>query len=106
MKLINTAQLVKVILIEMPEARNDDYLLWLKVIETIARAEGKPHITKYWSVEGFLANAKYSSFPQFETVSRARRKVQERCPELRGSAETQAARSEKEEEFKNFARNY
>lgn len=106
MKLINTANLVKVILIQMPEARNDDYLLWLKVIETIAESRGLSGITKLATVEGFLMAAKYSWFPQFETVSRARRKIQERCPELRGSAETQAARSEKEEEFKNFARNY
>jgi hypothetical protein len=106
MKLVNTAYLVKQILTEMPEARDDDYLLWLKVIERVSETLNIPDYTKTIPFGLFLATAKYSKLPHFETVSRTRRKIQEKFPELRATAETQAARSELEESYRDFARNY
>jgi hypothetical protein len=90
----------------MPEARDDDYLLWLKVIEKVAEIHNIPDFTKTMPFGIFLATAKYSKFPHYTTVGRARRKLQEKFPELRATAETQAARSELEESYKDFARNY
>ena len=43
-------------------------------------------------------------FPAFETVRRARQKVQERNPELQGVERIKAKRKENEEIFREFAR--
>lgn len=99
MEIIKTAHLVKTILETHPETRDDDYLLWLKVLEVTCERDPKP-----LTVGEFLKCVKCSSFPHFETVSRSRRKAQEKYPKLRGTAETQAARAELEEEYIAFAR--
>ena len=106
MKLVNTAAIVKTILEEMPEARDDDYLLWLKVIERVAAIHNIPDVTTGMPFGTFLSMAKYSKFPHFETVSRTRRKIQEKFPELRGTIQTAVARAKEERDYRDFARNY
>lgn len=102
MELSTTANLVKEILTEKPETRDDDYLLW---VETIQRTtEGK--IDYSMSFVTFLYTAKFLGIPQFETVSRARRKVQEQHPELKGKGKVRKARADREVDFKDFARNF
>lgn len=103
MKLTNTAKLVKKILEEFPKTRDDDYLLWLTAIKQVIRERGLPDISKI-TFEEFIGAAKYSQLPHFETVSRARRKLQESYPSLRATKETQEARAELEEDYKEFAR--
>ena len=109
MTIKNTAKIVKKILQEQPETRGDDYLLWLKVIEeetsgdVLGIANLAP-ISRTLTVEEFLQTAKKRGVPCFETVSRARRKLQAKYPELRATKPVQEARAEKEVEYIEFAR--
>lgn len=48
--------------------------------------------------------AKKNGLPNFESVSGARRKVQEENPELKGSKENQIGRQIKQIEFEEFYR--
>lgn len=81
-----------------PDTRNDDYLLWLEILQV----KGFP--TGCVSAYCLLSTAKIAKLPSFETVSRARRKLQAEYPNLRASPETQTARAELEEEYKEYAR--
>lgn len=103
MNIINTAQLVKLILANFPETRDDDYKLWLVVITEEAGHLGNYEMLKNLSVERFLTNVSKSGFTRFDTVSRARRKLQAKYPELRGTTKVRAARADREELFKEFA---
>lgn len=104
MKLTNVTQLVRTILTDTPETRDDDYLLWLESIQRVARNNNIPDISKIMTVGDYLKIAKYSQMPHYESVSRARRRLQEKYPELRGSSETQSARAELEQEYREYAR--
>lgn len=103
-RLINVTNLVKTFLETMPETRDDDYLLWLKVIEKVAEINNLPDFSKTMTFGSFLATMKYTKLPPYHSVSRARRKMQEKYPELRGTEETQEARSELEEDYREYAR--
>lgn len=104
MRFFNTTQFVHEILKKFPETRDDDYLLWLKVIENVANYNNTPDFSKTLTVGEFLKIARYSIFPHYETVGRARRKLQRKYPELRASEETQAAREEMEELYREYAK--
>ncbi len=106
MKRFKTFPLVQQILEESPETRDDDYLLWLCVIQKFTAEHNITDVSKYMSVGAFLAAVKYMGIPLYETVSRERRKVQEKYPELRATAETQAARSDLELKYRKFTNNY
>lgn len=98
MKLYSTAKLVKEILEECPDAREDDYFLWLLVLQ---RECGFDVTTK--PLDQFLLCAKGAKFSPFVTVCRARRKLQENYPDLRASEETQIARAKLEQEYEAFS---
>ena len=86
-KLKNTTKIVKEILQAYPDTRNSDNLLYIKVCEILnSAALNKP----FWIV---LANLKDWDLPGFETVRRARQKLQATYPELteRKSSSAQAA---------------
>lgn len=103
-QLANITQVVKIILMESPEARDDDYLLWLKVIEKVAEWHRIPDFTKTMTFGTFLTMAKYSQFPHFESVSRARRKLQEKYEILRGTERTRKARAELEAVYEEYSK--
>ena len=95
-----TVRLVKNILTVYPTTRNDDYLLWLKVLQmTDSEYLERPLID-------FLKNAKHTKFAHFETVSRLRRKIQEEYPELQATETTRRARNKREAEWREFARQH
>ena len=97
-QLQQTSTLVKQILIEDEAARNSDVYLYLKVCERLnPSALSKP----FWAV---LVGLKFYKLPPFETVRRARQKIQAKCPELAASDEVEDARAELETEYRNFAR--
>ena len=104
MNLLKTSGLVKSILESKPEARDDDYLLWLLVLQEVCAIERREDFTKHMNVESFLVGTKFSDDPSYETVSRARRKLQARHPHLRASEETRVAREEYEEHYRKYAR--
>ena len=101
--LIKTSKLVKEILTDIPDTRNSDSYLYLKVLERVAAKLEKPINLQDISVPYFLCNIKKLKFPYFETVRRARQKVQADHPELKGCAEVEAVRDEKEKVFEAFA---
>lgn len=82
-ELKTTAALVKHILETNPQARNSDSFLYLKVIQL---------------------NINNIGFTGFETVRRARQKIQAQYPELAANKSVSAARMENEKDFRAFAR--
>ena len=84
---------VRDLLIKYEKTRSDDRLLFLKYLIEIGYDTDK-------SVADFLLDVKA---PNIETVSRARRKVQENHPELQADEKTRAKRKEKEAVFTSYA---
>lgn len=101
-KLMYVSQIVKNILTENTQTRNNDGLLYLKVLEYYANVMNVD--LKQVSIVDFLESLPESQFPAFETVRRSRQKVQAECPELSGSAACVKARAEAEKDFREFAR--
>lgn len=75
------ADKVRSLLAKYPETRDNDKLLWLS------------YCVVYRGLRNFMTDEQYQSFknwlmlphtPMFESLSRARRKLQENNPELRG----------------------
>ena len=87
-------KIVKNILIEYPQTRNSDNLLYLTVIETI----GKGNIEK--PISEILLNLEELGLPCFETVRRTRQKLQAEFTELQACDEVQDFRTAREEEFR------
>lgn len=104
MNVYNTAKLVKSILKRNPAARNSDYILWLEVLREYTAFHGCSALLRSWTVEEFLSHG-HTLVPCFESVSRARRKIQAKYPELKGTREVQEARTELEEEYREFGLN-
>ena len=94
----NATDIVKEILKENPDARNDDDYLYLKVCE---RIDGVSISLPFWRV---ILNRKKYNYPAFETVRRTRQKIQQHHPELSGCSEVEAFRTVNEEKFRNYAR--
>lgn len=76
-RLYEIEELVKDILINEPRARKDDFYLISRLIERV-----KPHVLTMQVVEA-LNVAKEKNFPPFESITRARRKVQRNNPSLK-----------------------
>lgn len=85
---------VKTILEIHPAAREDDRALYYWIL-------------KYEGFDVTVSIARFlmgTGYPNFETIGRVRRKLQEKYPELRAPQRTQAMRSEAEGEFIEYAR--
>lgn len=79
---------VRYILNKYPKARDDDYLLWaiFLFMNNIVKEE-----EKFYEV---ITKAKANKLPSYESITRARRKVQEKEPNLRGKAYAQRKKEE------------
>lgn len=88
---------VKEILTSIPATRSDDYLLYREMCSRLCPQAGALPLSTA------LERHKSLGMPSWETVSRCRRKVQERCPELRDPA-TAKVRAEEEQQYKEYAR--
>jgi hypothetical protein len=95
-KLKTMEKIVIQILEEKPQARKNDYLLWLFVCEVTC-----PHLMNFpfWVV---IQNHSYE-LPNLKSVERARRKIQEKYPELK-SFNTMINRKKEEELYKEYSR--
>lgn len=100
-ELKTTKALVKAILEQYPKARNSDSFLYLKVLGVLADKEGMD--MGRIPVTTFLLNMSAWNFPPFESVRRARQKLQRQFPELSASKEVQECRDENEFVFNAFA---
>ena len=78
--------------------RGDDKLLYYWVL----REEG---FNTKLSLEAFLLGSFHgSNFPNFDTITRVRRKLQEKYPELRPPKGDQIRREDAEQEYLDYAR--
>lgn len=98
----DTTALVKSILEQHEECRNSDSFLYLKVLRVIAREK---NITlEFMTIPDFLANYHGNQFPPFESVRRARQKLQAANPELSACEKVEEARMVNEAEYRAFAK--
>lgn len=87
--------IVQEVLEEDEHARCSDNYLFLQVLGRILRNSKKR------TVEEVLSNP---GLPKFSSVSRARRKIQQKCPNLRASRKIEEGRTQKEEVYRKYAR--
>ena len=87
-KLYKVEDIVYQVLKEVPEARKDDFVLVAEVYNKI-----NPEI-KYLKFSEVMLAHKELGLPYFESISRARRRLQNIFEELRPSKEVQEARDE------------
>lgn len=100
--LTNASALVKDILTEEPAARDSDNLLFYLVCKKILADHGK-NIDTMGFGKLFLSLRQYG-LPQFETVGRVRRKLQQTFPELQCSPAVAMNRASGKDAFTNYAK--
>lgn len=96
-----TKALVKHILEVDERARNSDSFLYFKVLKHHANKRGID--LRHLSVAELLLGMNIYGFPPFESVRRARQKLQAKCPELAACEKVEAARMENEKDYRAFA---
>lgn len=97
-ELATVKNIVKDVLVNHKQARDSDMTLYVKVCERMnGDVLGKPFCF-------VLLNLKDLNLPNFETVRRARQKIQAECPELGADADVEAQRMINEDAFRDFAR--
>jgi hypothetical protein len=104
MKFGKVIDIVKMVMENAPETRDDDYLLWLAVIDICAAEDGNPTYTYQTTISQFLRKAIFSKYPHFNTVSRSRRKVQRKYPELKATPEMRYWRAVREAQYGEMAK--
>ncbi len=97
-----TANLVFEVLLNSRAARNSDNVLYSLVCEERLKERGLT-LDQISLKEGLLAQKEYN-LPNFETVRRARQKLQAEFPELSGEKAVRDARAKREKAFREFAR--
>jgi hypothetical protein len=95
-KLRDLEKVIKTILEEKPQTREDDYLLYA---ELIARYDNR--LLEY-PARTFLQYHNELNLPNIKSVERARRKVQEKHPEL-ASERAKRKRAEEQQAYMNYA---
>ena len=97
-----TTALVKAILEQDKQSRNSDSFLYYRVLEIIGKRKGVD--INEMSIPYFLLNMSGTEFPPFESVRRARQKIQEHHPELGACKEVADARAVNEDGYREYAR--
>ena len=88
--------IVKYVLEESSEARDDDFLLIFKVYKAINES------VIYKDFRQVMRDHVELKLPSFESITRARRKVQKEYPELQSSRKTKEVRSAEEKAYCNY----
>lgn len=102
MRIRNLQPIVKKHLEESVEARNSDNVLYLRVLRELCREKGLD--VDNMSVPTLFNNIPALHLPTCESVGRARRKLQNKFPELRADADVEAFRELNEEDMRRYAR--
>lgn len=97
----NVTQVVKEILKTNEKARNSDSFLYLEVLRFYAYKNGTS--LNMISVPYFLLHMDDLGYPPFESVRRARQKIQATYPDLAASKKVEEYRTENEKTFKAYA---
>ncbi len=93
-RLYDVQKEVEALLEAHAETRDSDDALYFRFITSI-----NPMLTTH---DVFINREKYG-LPPYESVGRARRKLQEKRPDLRGTKRIQQLRKEREAEFLEYA---
>ena len=101
-ELKNTTALVRAILEQDMRARNSDSFLYFRLIGILGKEKGFD--MNFIPVTVFLLNMAEWGFPPFESVRRARQKLQAEFPELSANKKVAEERADNEEAFREFAR--
>jgi hypothetical protein len=91
--------LVEKILEEKPSTRFSDYNLFVEVVRRLNRKLLRLPVEEFFRA----VKHKENGVPKYETVTRCRRKIQAKRPELK-EPHTAQKRAERETEFKDYAR--
>lgn len=101
-ELKTTTDIVKEVLKAHEQARNcDDYLYFL-VCTIIGKQKG--YDVENMNLAQFLLNRNEYKLPSYDTVGRARRKLQGKYKELRANDVVEHFRSDNEKVFRRYAR--
>ena len=98
----SVAKIVHKVLEKDKKARNSDSYLYFRVLGILGQQRGM-NVTML-PVSTFLINMNEWGFPPFESVRRARQKVQAQYPDLAPCKRVSEMRSENEEEYREFAK--
>lgn len=96
-KLVKQEQVIKPILEKHPETRGDDFLLYAEVIR-----ECRPELAELSVIDFFVAHRDLYC-PSYESVSRVRRRLQAKHPEL-CSEKVKEKRAKEEIEYRAYAK--
>ena len=101
-ELKTTTDMVRVIMLADPKTRNNDGLLYIRLVDQL----GRKHKIDYLHMPMVMFYEQLPSLdvPTIETVGRCRRKLQQEHPELKANAEVTAFRADREKQFKAYAR--
>lgn len=97
-----TTKLVKAILEEDKQARNNDGYLYFRVLDACGKRDGIDYISM--TIRQFLPYVNSMNVPNSETVRRSRQKIQQHHPELATSKTVAGMRMIQESEFRSYAR--
>jgi len=95
-KLLKQEDIVKPILENYPETRDDDFLLYAEVIK-----QYRPELAELSVIDFFVAHRELYC-PSYESLSRVRRRLQAKYPHL-VSEEVRKRRSEQEQQYICYA---
>ena len=97
---IELESIVHRVLVKSSLARDDNFILVNMVYDELNPSTGAK------TFDYVMRNHKWLSLPSFESVTRARRKLQAEYPQLKGSKQTQVARKKEEHEFIDYSRGH
>lgn len=97
-KLYKTEGLVEKVLKENIDTRNDDFTLIFRVYKEI----NEDLVLRELFFQVMLDHKKYN-LPSFSSITRARRKLQNKYPELKPKKEVQEIRDKEEMNYFNYA---
>lgn len=96
-KLLKQEEIVKPILEKFPETREDDFLLYAEVIR-----EYRPELADLSVLHFFVAH-KHLYCPSYNSITRVRRRLQKKYPELL-SEKAKAKRAKEEAVYREYAK--
>lgn len=96
-ELLTMEQLVKTTLENYPQTRNSDALLYITIINRMSPKTAKR------SYEDVMLRACEMGLPNYDTVSRTRRKLQAKYKALQGETKVKKIRRDRYKVFKEYA---
>jgi hypothetical protein len=104
MKFKETTNVVHEILKADAQSRNSNDVLYLRVLQKIGRDNGVD--VDNMSVKSLFLNMSEIARPPYESVTRARRKLQKMHPELRADKQVEGYREVLETEYRAYGLRY